>query len=50
MLEGDTSSSTPLLEWQDGLVTTEGEKKLTVKEYMICEYGTPKAVKFVIVE
>jgi hypothetical protein len=50
VLEGDTSSSTPLLEWQDGLVTTEGEKKLTVKEYMICEYGTPKAVKFVIVE
>lgn len=50
ILEGDTTSSEPLLEWQDGLVTSEGEKKLIVKEYMVCEYGAPKPVKFLIVE
>lgn len=49
-LEGDTTSSEPLLEWQDGLLTSEGLKNLTVKEYMVCEYGEPKPVKFVIVE
>ena len=46
----DGGSSEPLLEWQDGLVTTDGEKKLTVKEYMVCEYGTPTAVKFLVAE
>jgi hypothetical protein len=49
-LEGGTSSEEPLLEWKDGLMTSEGEKKLLVKEYMVCDYGTPTLVKFVVVE
>jgi hypothetical protein len=47
-IEGASSSSEPLLEWKDGLLTSEGERKLTVKEYMVCEYGAPVAVKFLI--
>lgn len=50
-IEGASSSSgssEPLLEWKDGLVTSEGERTLTVKEFMVCEYGAPVAVKFVI--
>ena len=48
-LDGDAGSSEPLLAWKDGLVTTEGDIKLTAKEYLVCESGTPKTVKFLIV-
>jgi hypothetical protein len=50
LLEGPGAPSEPLLEWQDGLVTTDGEKKLAVKEYLVCEYGEPTAVKFIVLE
>ncbi len=38
-----------LARWDDGLVTTAGETTLKVEEYMVCENGYPKAVKFVVV-
>ena len=40
---------TELARWDDGLVTTAGETTLKVEEYMVCENGYPKAVKFVVV-
>ena len=49
VLVGSMMSNTPLVEWQDGLVTSEGEKTLTVRELMVCEDGTPTAVKFLTV-
>lgn len=50
VIEGDNSSQTYLLSWRDGLVTTDGLITLKVKEYMVCDYGQPKTVKFVILE
>jgi hypothetical protein len=50
VMEGDSSSSEPLLEWQDGLMLTEGQKKLFVREFMICEYGAPRSVKFITID
>lgn len=47
---GDESTGTTLLEWEDGLITSEGEKKIAVREYTVCDDGTPKAVKFLILE
>jgi len=49
-IEGDSSSSEPFLQWKDGLMITEGEKKLFVREFMICEYGTPRTVKFITLD
>ena len=49
-IEGDSSSSEPFLEWKDGLMITEGEKKLFVREFMICEYGSARTVKFITLD
>jgi hypothetical protein len=49
VLVGSMMSNTTLLEWKDGLVISEGEKSLTVRELMVCENGTPTAVKFLTV-
>lgn len=50
VLTGAYTSPQPLLEWDDGLMTTNGQVALTVKEYMVCEYGTPVSVKFLVIE
>jgi hypothetical protein len=50
VLSGALTSPITLLGWDDGLVTGDGETAITVREYMICEYGIPKAVKFLVVE
>jgi hypothetical protein len=49
-IEGDSSSSEPFLEWKDGLMITAGEKKLFVREFMICEYGSARTVKFITLD
>ncbi len=48
LLEED-EESTDLVRWQDGLVTTPGEKTLKVEEFKVCVDGYPETRKFVVV-
>ena len=49
LLDQGEDGVSELARWEDGLVTTAGEITLKVEEYMVCENGYPKSVKFVVV-
>jgi hypothetical protein len=40
----------PLLEWENGIVKTNGTFQLVVRELMVCEDGVPVARKFLTIE
>ena len=46
----EDTSTTNLIAWDDGLVTTQGNITLKVREFMVCISGTPTAVKFLVLD
>ena len=47
---GSSAPTQPLLSWDDGLITTAGQATLSVREFMVCDSGTPVAVKFLVID
>jgi hypothetical protein len=46
----EDTSTTTLVAWDDGLMTTHGNVMLKVQEFMVCISGTPTAVKFLVLD
>jgi hypothetical protein len=47
---GTNAPTQPLLGWDDGLVTTAGQVTLSVREFTVCDSGSPVTVKFLVID